>query len=58
MARQQPSWERVARVLGERMHHHAVCEEHPLETADEQCPFCADRAAYLMFRRKKDKATS
>jgi hypothetical protein len=49
----QPSWETVARALGERMSYRDFCEAHPASDPDvDGCPFCKDRAAYQMFADK------
>lgn len=45
-----PSWETVARALGEQMEAHAFCNEHRKIT--EGCPACDDLAAYQMYRAK------
>jgi hypothetical protein len=52
-----PSWRAVARVLGERMYHQAEGarddHDHGRAEADpDNCPFCADRAAYDLYVRK------
>lgn len=47
------TWRDVARELGERMEHHAFCDDHePSEAVPDSCPFCADRAAYRRYLRK------
>lgn len=47
-----PTWREVAAVLAERLSH-ASCPDHPEPQAVPQdCPFCADRAAYRLWQRK------
>lgn len=46
MARKQPSWREIASVLANRLDH-AYCEDHAEITED--CPFCADVAAYQLY---------
>ena len=57
IGRERPlSWERVARILGERLRcqgDYAVCEEGHTETeAVRDCPFCEDRHAFRIYQRK------
>lgn len=52
------TWRQVAEILAERLAHQAAAagEEcpHPAAKADpDNCPFCADRAAYQIFQRKQ-----
>lgn len=48
-----PSWRAVANELAARLEHHARCGQHREADADpENCPFCADRAAYRLWERK------
>lgn len=50
------SWQQLAHALGARMVHHAYCGDHPLaEAVPDDCPFCADRDAYLRYQRKAGK---
>lgn len=52
MNAKNPSWREVAEALGERMQHHRYCD-HPLAEADpDNCPYCADRAAFNLFAAK------
>lgn len=44
-------WHRIADDLAERMMHHAFCDDHALDNPEPSCPFCADRGAYLAYRR-------
>jgi hypothetical protein len=47
------SWRAVANELAHRMQHHVYCDAHPEAEADpENCPFCADRAAFRLWQRK------
>jgi hypothetical protein len=50
------SWEDVARLLGERMQHHAFCDTHPgfdfARGLKDGCPFCLDKRAFLIFQAK------
>ena len=47
-----PTWREVAAVLAERLSH-ASCPDHAETRAVPQdCPFCADRAAYRLWQRK------
>lgn len=42
--------ELLARLLAGRLAAHADCESHTENTADpDNCPFCADRAAYAAW---------
>jgi hypothetical protein len=43
-------WEQIAHALAERLQHHASCPDHPLRSAQGDCPFCRDRAAYRAYR--------
>jgi hypothetical protein len=43
-------WMMVARALAMRLENHAFCGDHPRVAAKpDNCPFCADRAAYDMW---------
>lgn len=43
--------EDAARVMGGRLAHHASCRVHSeAEANPEDCPFCADRAAYQSWQ--------
>lgn len=69
----QPSWRTVADALAKRLYHHATAAGtavetygmgevngcfHTVQEADlEHCPFCADRAAYLLYLMKKRTTT-
>ena len=56
--RAQQSWRAVADLLASRMANHAHCAAHPKRDADVQnCPFCADRDAYLKWQDKKRSAS-
>lgn len=63
-----PTWREVARALGERMQYPAQLAGtnnpdftmlndgccHDVAHADpDNCPFCADRAAYLLWLKKE-----
>ncbi len=62
-----PSWREIANVLAERLQHpagaagsasphdigdRAGCPHSAAEADPENCPFCADRAAYQLWQRK------
>lgn len=48
-----PSWQAVAAALAHRMAHHARCPQHPAADAvPDDCPWCADRAAYQLYLDK------
>lgn len=49
-------WQDLARVLAERLAHHAVCGDHPQATPMSGCGFCEDRAVYQMWLAKAGKA--
>lgn len=53
----QPTWQEVAHALGQRLSYAACSVHRDDELEPERCPFCADRAAYLMYRAKADKAS-
>jgi hypothetical protein len=48
----EPSWRKIAEILGHRMENHAYCPDHPESQPGEVCPFCADRVAYRMWQKK------
>lgn len=43
------NWREVAEILAGRLVTHAFCDEHPAASADPECPFCQDRAAYRTY---------
>lgn len=50
------TWQQVAGVLAERVSHLAYCDRHPESKADpENCPACADRAAYRAWEVKSGR---
>lgn len=50
MTTSKKEWKALAEKLGERMRHHAFCDQHPLSKAEpDTCPFCDDRRAYLAY---------
>lgn len=52
----EPSWRAVADILADRMYHHSRCDQHPeAEAVPDDCPFCADRAAYRLWQTKGGK---
>lgn len=57
MSPTNPSWQAVARRLGDRLASHAfVCESHPSQNGDPlECPFCADTEVYRLYLRKAHK---
>jgi len=48
-----PSWRAVAEALAARMEFHTVCGDGHADSEDG-CPFCADIAAYRMFKEKHE----
>ena len=54
MTTQKPSWEEVAKALADRMWHHAYCPELHEPPKPDTCPFCADKVAYEMYRKKRE----
>lgn len=71
MSTQNPTWREVARILARRLEHQAALAgaagsqlealavgcPHRLSEADpENCPFCADRAAYRLWVRKERRS--
>jgi hypothetical protein len=63
----EPSWRKVAEVLAERLRHAAPragsvsplditeadgCRHSEAEADPDNCPFCADRAAFQVYQRK------
>lgn len=63
----EPSWREVARVLAERMEvaaghagaadphdtrGHTGCSHSVAQADPDNCPFCADRDAFLLYQRK------
>jgi hypothetical protein len=49
LAVKAPTWKSVALALGGRMSNHAFCDAHARSEADDDCPFCRDRAVYDAF---------
>jgi hypothetical protein len=45
----KPTWKSAALALGLRMENHAYCPKHMRREADDECPFCRDRAVYDAF---------
>jgi hypothetical protein len=67
----EPSWRRVAEILAERLEHAARaagsispygigdrpgCTHSESEADPDNCPFCADRAAFQVFQDKVRKS--
>jgi hypothetical protein len=48
------TWEAIAHLLGSRMRHQAnnCPEDHIADRDAPNCPFCADRVAYLRYLAK------
>lgn len=46
------SWQAIARQLAMQLSVHAFCGQHPADSPDAGCPFCADRAAYQLYLDK------
>lgn len=47
------TWREVAAQLARRLEHHADCPDHAEAAAvPQECPFCADRAAFRTWQRK------
>lgn len=49
------TWREITDLLASRMFHHAFCEQHPEASADPDCPFCRDRAAYRAWETKSGR---
>ena len=56
------TWREIARQLAERLEHQAALAgtgdgcTHSLNEADpDNCPFCADRAAFLRWQRREQR---
>ena len=57
MEDRKPTWQQLARHLGERMRHYAFCPHHgPGERNPADCPFCADWVAFEQYQRKIGEA--
>jgi hypothetical protein len=53
------TWHEIADQLAWRMQYHARCDAHPEREADpDNCPFCADRAAYRAWQTKSGKTAT
>jgi hypothetical protein len=49
LVRERNAARRTRDRLAEQMASHAHCDDHPTSAADVNCPFCADRSAYLAY---------
>lgn len=47
-------WRAIAIELGDRMRYNAFCDTHPVAHPAKDCPFCADRSAYLRYKAAAD----
>ena len=54
----EPTWREVAGTLAERLWHQAEidCPHVGGQPDPDNCPFCADRAAYHAWQRKEHQA--